>query len=38
MITEDDEGNVIPLSKRFSGSDDIREEDGMSEWLKSHFR
>lgn len=38
LITEDDEGNVIPLSKRFSGSDDIREEDGMSERLKSHFR
>ena len=36
LITFDDAGNVIPLSKRFSDSDDIREDDGMSEWLMSY--
>lgn len=38
LVTEDDEGNVIPLSKRFSDSDDIREEDGVSEWLRPYSR
>lgn len=36
LVTFDDDGNIIPLSKRFSDSDDIREEDGMSEWLMSY--
>ena len=38
LVTFDDDGNIIPLSKRFSDSDDIREEDSMSEWLRSQCR
>lgn len=39
LVTFDDDGNVIPLSKRFSDSDDIREQDDEpAGWLMEYAK